>query len=273
MQTFYIDDGYLKTLGIHLIGGRDFYNSYASDSNSVIVNQTCARILGYPDPIGKPVFTMNENKAMVAYTIVGVIQDFHYESLKQQVGPLCLFHSQFPAMVSFRVEPAAMKPFLAKSEKMWKQLAPSNPFSFQFLDEAFSEIYESEQRVGQIALLFAVLAIVIASLGLFGLATFMAEQRMKEIGIRKVLGASVQRIVKLITAEFVRLVCISFVIAAPVAWWSMNKWLNDFAYRIHISWWMFVLSALLALMIALITVSIQAIRAAVINPVRSLKTE
>jgi putative ABC transport system permease protein len=273
MQTFYIDDGYLKTLGIPLLAGRNFYNTYASDSTSVIINQTCARILGYADPVGKPVFTMNQDKAMIAYTIVGVIQDFHYESLKQQVGPLCLFHSQFPAMVSFRVEPSAMKPFLAKSEKMWKQFAPSNPFSYQFLDEAFSEIYQSEQRVGQIALLFAVLAIVIASLGLFGLATFMAEQRMKEIGIRKVLGASVQRIVKLMTAEFVGLVSISFVIAAPVAWWSMNKWLNDFAYRTHISWWMFVLSALLALMIALITVSIQAIRAAVVNPARSLKTE
>jgi putative ABC transport system permease protein len=141
------------------------------------------------------------------------------------------------------------------------------------MDKAFANMYSSEQRVGQIALLFAVLAIVIASLGLFGLATFMAEQRMKEIGIRKVLGASVQRIVGLMTSEFIKLICISFVIAAPVAWWAMNKWLSDFAFRIDITWWMFVVAALLALVIALLTVSIQAIRAAVVNPVKSLKTE
>jgi len=147
------------------------------------------------------------------------------------------------------------------------------PFSFQFMDEAFAEMYQSEQRVGKIALLFASLAILIASLGLFGLATFMAEQRMKEIGIRKVLGASVQRIVRLMTAEFIRLIFISFIIAAPIGWWAMNKWLNDFVYRTHISWWMFALSAFLALAVALITVSIQAFRAAIINPVKSLKTE
>lgn len=141
------------------------------------------------------------------------------------------------------------------------------------MDDAFAEIYQSEQRVGKIALLFASLAILIASLGLFGLATFIAEQRMKEIGIRKVLGASVQRIVQLMTTDFIRLICLSFVIAAPIGWWAMNKWLNDFAYRTHISWWMFALSAVLALVVALITVSIQAFRAAITNPVKSLKTE
>jgi len=166
-----------------------------------------------------------------------------------------------------------MKGFLSKAESQWKQLAPSMPFSYQFMDEAFAQMYQSEQRVGKIALLFAVLAIVIASLGLFGLATFMAEQRMKEIGIRKVLGASVRGIIGLMTREFVWMVAVAFIIAAPIAWWAMNKWLGDFAFRISIAWWMFGLAALLALLIAVTTVSIQAFRAAIVNPVKSLKTE
>jgi putative ABC transport system permease protein len=273
MQTWYVDDEYLKTLGMELVKGRNFFKSIASDSNAVIINQTCARSLGYADPIGKQIYNGGGNQPVTAFTIIGVIKDFNYESLKQPVGPLSLFLTHRPGMISFRVDPTAVKSFLAKSESLWKQLAPSMPFSYQFMDEAFAEIYQSEQRVGKIALLFATLAILIASLGLFGLATFMAEQRMKEIGIRKVLGASVQHIVRLMTTEFIRLVFISFIIAAPIAWWAMNKWLNDFAFRTRISWWMFALSVLLALSVALITVSIQAFRAAIINPVKSLKTE
>jgi putative ABC transport system permease protein len=273
MQTWYVDDEYLKTLGIQLLKGRNFFKSTVSDSNSTIINETCARIIGYADPVGKQVFSGGGGQQVKAFTIIGVIKDFNFSSLKQPIGPLSLFLSDNPGTISFRVNPSAMKSFLAKSETLWKQFAPSMPFSFQFMDEAFAEMYQSEQRVGKIALLFATLAILIASLGLFGLATFMAEQRMKEIGIRKVLGASVQRIVRLMTAEFIRLIFISFVIAAPIGWWAMNKWLNDFVYRTHISWWMFALSAFLALAVALITVSIQAFRAAIINPVKSLKTE
>jgi putative ABC transport system permease protein len=274
MQTWYVDDQYLKTLGIHLSKGRNFFKDAVSDSNSVIINETCARNLGFGDPVGKKIFTSSiDGKTTVSFTIIGVIKDFNYESLKQFVGPLSLFLSQNPGTICFRVDPLAMKGFLVRSESLWKQLAPSIPFSYQFLDEAFAQMYRSEQRVAKIALLFAVLAIVIASLGLFGLATFMAEQRMKEIGIRKVLGASVRRIVSLMSIEFIRLICISFVIASPIAWWAMNKWLNDFAFRIDITWWMFVLSALLALAIALVTVSIQAFRAAIVNPVTSLRSD
>ncbi len=274
MQTWYVDDQYLNTLGMQLMKGRNFFTSAVSDSNAVIINETCARSIGFADPIGRQLFTNGGGPNPVkAFTIIGVIKDFNYESLKQPVGPLSLFLAHWPAMISFRVEPTSVKSFLANSESLWKKLAPSTPFSYQFMDDAFAEIYQSEQRVGKIALLFASLAILIASLGLFGLATFIAEQRMKEIGIRKVLGASVQRIVQLMTTDFIRLICLSFVIAAPIGWWAMNKWLNDFAYRTHISWWMFALSAVLALVVALITVSIQAFRAAITNPVKSLKTE
>jgi putative ABC transport system permease protein len=274
MQTWYVDDQYLKTMNIQLIKGRDFFMDAVSDSNSVIINETCARNLGFADPVGRKIFTGSiDGKATIAFTIIAVVKDFNYESLKQFVGPLSLFLSPYPGTVSFRVKPGAMKGFLARSENLWKQVSPSIPFSYQFLDEAFTQMYLSEQRVGKIALLFAALAILIASLGLFGLATFMAEQRMREIGIRKVLGASIARIVGLMSIEFIRLVCISVVIAFPIAWWAMSKWLNDFAFRINITWWMFALSALLALTIALLTVSIQAFRAAIVNPVKSLKTE
>lgn len=274
MQTWYVDDDYLNTLGIKLLKGRNFFKSVASDSSSVIINQTCARNLGYADPVGKQIYSgAARGQKLSVYTIIGVIQDFNYASLKQSVGPLSLFLSDAPGTISFRINPSALKSFLAKSETLWKQLDPAMPFSYQFMDEAFAETYTAEQRVGKIALLFASLAILIASMGLFGLATFMAEQRMKEIGIRKVLGASVQRIMKLMTAEFFRLISISFIIAAPIGWWVMNKWLNDFAYRTQISWWMFAVSAFLALAVALVTVSIQAFRAAIINPVNSLKAE
>ena len=273
MQTWYVDENYLGTMGMELLSGRNFFKTGVSDSNSIIINETCAQVLGYKNPIGQKIFTGRQDNSVMAFTIIGVVKNFNYESLKQNVGPLSLFYTHNPATTSFRVSPTGMDAFLTKAAGLWKQLSPAIPFHFQFMDKAFEAMYTSEQRVGEIALLFAVLAILIASLGLFGLATFMAEQRMKEIGIRKVLGASIRRIVGLMTSEFIKLVCISFVIAAPIAWWAMNKWLSDFAFRINITWWMFVLAALTALMIALLTVSIQAVRAAIVNPVISLKTE
>ena len=273
MQTWYVDEDYISTMGMQLVKGRNFFKASVSDSNSIIINETCAAMLGYPDPVGKQIFSNYNQQKAISYTIVGVVKNFNYESLKQTVGPLCFFYSHYPGAISFRVGPSQMKSFLSKAENLWKQLAPSMPYKYQFMDEAFAQMYQSEQRVGKIALFFAVLAILIASMGLFGLATYMAEQRMKEIGIRKVLGASVPRIVRLMTTEFIKLICISFIIAAPIAWWAMNRWLNDFAFRIHISFWIFVASAALALFIALVTVSIQAIRAAVVNPVNSLKAE
>jgi putative ABC transport system permease protein len=152
-------------------------------------------------------------------------------------------------------------------------MAPGRPFRYRFMDESFNNMYNNEQRVGKIAFTFAVLAIIIACLGLFGLATYMAEQRTKEIGIRKVLGASVQGIVQLLSIDFLKLVAISFVFAAPAAWYFMNRWLQDFAYRINISWWVFAVAGVLAIVIALVTVSYQAIKAALANPVQSLRTE
>jgi putative ABC transport system permease protein len=176
-------------------------------------------------------------------------------------------------LASFKVNAANINQLVAQIQSKWRSMAPGLPFSYRFLDESFNEMYRAEQRVGKIAMVFSVLAIFIACLGLFGLATFIAEQRTKEIGIRKVLGASVQGIVQMLSKDFVKLVAISFVIAAPMAWYFMHKWLQDFAFRINISWWIFAAAGLAALLIALVTVSFQAIRAAVSNPVKSLRTE
>ena len=158
-------------------------------------------------------------------------------------------------------------------EAKWKQIAPGQPFSYQFMDDSFDEMYRAEQRIGTIALTFAALAILIACLGLFGLAAFMAEQRTKEIGVRKVLGASVTSIIGLLSKDFLKLVLIAICIASPLAWYAMNQWLKDFAYKIDIEWWMFALAGLLAIGIALLTVSFQSIKAALMNPVKSLRSE
>jgi putative ABC transport system permease protein len=202
-----------------------------------------------------------------------VVKNFNYESLKQSIGPLSFFLEKNPGLASFKIATTDLPRLLASIEAKWKALAPGMPYSYRFLDESFSEMYREEQRVGRIALLFSIIAIIIACLGLFGLAAFVAEQRTKEIGIRKVLGASVSGLVALLSKDFVRLVAISFVIAAPLAWLAMHKWLQDFEYRITISWTVFLLAGLMALAIAIITISFQAIKAAVANPVKNLRSE
>lgn len=273
MQTWQVDYDYLKTMGMQILKGRNFSREFGDDSSAMVINETTAGLLGYPDPIGKFVYRTEDDNKTKAYHIIGVVKNFNYESLRQEVGPLCFLLQENQGAMSFRVSATDISSLIGQVEGKWKEMAPSMPFSYQFLDKSFDEMYRVEQRVGKIAMIFSVLAIVIACLGLFGLATFIAEQRTKEIGIRKVLGASVQGIVRLLSSEFIKLVGIAFIIAAPVGWWAMNKWLNDFAYRIHIAWWIFAAAGLLALFIALLTVSFQAVRAALSNPVKSLRSE
>ncbi len=274
IQTWYIDYDYIKTMGMEVIKGRNFSKDFGSDSTGVIINETAAHFLGYPNPIGKKIYTSGEKNESIGFTIIGVVKNFNYESLRQHIGPLAFFLSTRPAsFASFKVNTANINGLVSQVETKWKSMAPNMPFSYRFLDDSFDDMYRAEQRIGKTALIFAVLAILIACLGLFGLATFIAEQRTKEIGIRKVLGASVQGIVQLLSKDFLKLVIIAFVIATPLAWWAMHSWLNDFAYRINISWWIFASAGLLALFIALATVSFQAIKAALSNPVKSLRTE
>jgi len=275
MQVWTIDYDYINTLGMQVIKGRNFSREFGSDSSAIIINETTAKVLGFEDPIGKKIYTTDGNvhPTSLSYTIIGVVKNFHFESLRQGIGPLCFRLGNSSWTAAFKVATTDIKSLVRTVEDKWKTMAPGYPFSYQFLDDAFDNMYRQEQRIGKIAIVFAVLAIFIACLGLFGLATYMAEQRTKEIGVRKVLGASVKNITTMLSKDFVKLVLIAALIAFPLAWWAMNLWLQDFAYRINISWWIYVVAAVIAFLIALVTVSFQAIRAAVANPVDSLKDE
>jgi putative ABC transport system permease protein len=272
MQAWEVDYEYVKTMGMTIAKGRNFSKDFGADSTGVIINETTAKILGYADPIGKNIYRTTDGQTL-KYEIIGVVKNFNFESLKQSIGPLAFFLGQSPGLASFKVKAADVNGLLKTIESKWKTMAPGMPFSYRFLDESFNEMYRDERRVGKIALTFSVLAILIACLGLFGLAAFVAEQRTKEIGIRKVLGASVNGLVTLLSKDFVKLVGIAFLFAAPIAWYFMQKWLQDFEYRITIDWAVFVIAALIALFIAVATISFQAIKAALANPVKNLRTE
>jgi putative ABC transport system permease protein len=273
IETWAIDDSYIPTIDIKILKGRNFSPDFKTDSSGVIINETAAKILGYDDPIAKNIYTFNDAGQSTAHPIVGLVKNFNYETLHNEVGPLMFLLQRNYGLASFKVGANNLNALISNIKSKWTAMAPGVPFSYRFLDDSFNEMYQSEQRVGKISMIFSVLAILISCLGIFGLATFIAEQRIKEIGIRKVLGASMQGIVRLLSADFLRLVIIAFVIAAPFAWWIMNKWLQDFVYRTNFSWWIFVAAGLAAMLIALVTVSYRAIRAAMTNPVKSLRTE
>lgn len=274
MQNWRIDYDYIKTLGMQIIKGRNFSREFGGDSSSIIINETTAKFLGYDDPVGKKIYTsLGDDGKPTFYTIIGVVKNFNFETLHQTVGPLCFLLGGGYGSGIFKVNTSNIQTLISQIQNKWKTLSPGLPFNYRFLNDSFDEMYRAEERVGKIALIFSVLAIFVACLGLFGLATFIAEQRTKEIGIRKVLGASVQGIVQMLSKDFIKLVAIAFVLSAPLAWWAMHNWLQDFAYRINIEWWMLAAAGLGALSIALITVSFQAIKAALANPVKSLRTE
>ncbi len=275
-QSWVIDYDYIKTLGMEMVSGRNFSKEYGSDSNAIIINETAAKVLGYDNPLGKKLYTNYQDQSgtrLISYDIIGVVKNFHYESLKQTVGPLLFKLGNSTGATAFKISTANVQGLVKNIESKWKTMASGMPFSYQFLDESFGNMYREEQRTGKLGLTFAVIAILIACLGLFGLSTYMAEQRIKEIGVRKVLGASVSNITAMLSKDFIKLVLLSAVIAFPLSWWFMNKWLQDFAYRIDISWWIFALAGIIALLIAVLTVSSQAIKAALSNPVKSLRTE
>ena len=276
MQNWVIDYDYLQTMGMNMIKGRNFSKEFGADSSAFILNETAAKVLGYDDPIGKKIYTNFQSATSTelrSYTIIGVVKDFHFESLRQNIFPLGFRLGNSTNLISFKISTTNVQPLIQEIENKWKSMASGMQFSYRFMDDAFDNMYRSEQRVGKVALSFAILVIIIACLGLFGLATYMAEQRTKEIGVRKVLGASVSNIVIMLSKDFAKLVVIASVFAIPLAWWAMHKWLQDFAYRINIGWGVFVIAGILALFIALLTVSWQAIKAALANPVTALRSE
>ena len=280
MQAWGVDHDYVKTLGMNIVQGRDFSREFGSDSSGIILNETAAKLFGGTNIIGKRVlrFTDSQLKTTRTYTVIGVVKNFHFESLRRNISALAMVLDANSGAASFRLggtplSSTNLPALIGQIETKWKRVAPGQPFSYSFLEDSFDAMYRAEQRIGTIALTFAILAILIACLGLFGLAAFMAEQRTKEIGVRKVLGATVFSIVGLLSKDFLRLVLIAIVIASPIAWYAMNRWLNDFAYKIDIEWWYFALAGLLAVGIAFLTVSFQSVKAALMNPVKSLRSE
>ena len=265
---------YISTMGMKLLAGRDFYQSGTADSNNVIINETFAKIISPKpeDAVGKMITRDGQN-----LTVIGVLKNFVYNNIYGAVEPMIMFNdpaAENSYIFTIRFKPGAdYKQGLAKTEAIIKKINPSYPFEYHFVDEQFAGLFKGETLIGTLAALFAGLAIFISCLGLFGLAAYTAERRIKEIGIRKVLGASVPNLATLLSKDFLMLVLISCVIAFPLAWYFMSKWLQDYEYRVSITWWMFVLPALIAVFIAVVTVSFQAIKAAVANPVKSLRTE
>jgi len=274
-QEWYVDEDYIPTLGIKIKSGRNFSSQMSTDTAAVIINEAAEKMLNFKDPINQLIYDPMDSKATVlkAYHIVGVIKDFNFRSLRTNVTPLLLFRGDDKGGLTIRANAANIPGLLNQIKAKWTEFSPNQQLNYSFMDQDFDAIYRTEQRTGTLFLWFTTLAIIIACLGLFGLAAYAAEQRTKEIGIRKVLGAKMSTIVGMLSKDFIKLILIAILIASPLAWWAMDKWLQDFAYRINIQWWILAIAGFTAILIAFITISFQSIKAALINPVKSLRSE
>nr|WP_295922203.1 ABC transporter permease [uncultured Dyadobacter sp.] len=265
-----VDEHFTSVFKTRLLAGRGFSRAFPADSSNFVINEKAMQVMGMNvgSAVGKKL-TFDDTKG----TIVGVVKDFHFKSLQYAVEPLVLRLNKWGGLVVVRTKGGSNEATIAALGKINQQLNPAYPFTYGFLDKDLDNLYRSEQQMGSIFNLFAGLAIFISCLGLYGLSAFMAEQRKKEIGVRKVLGASVTGVVALLSRDFLRLIVVAIILASPIAWYAMNRWLQDFAYQTTIEWWVFILAGMLAASIALITVSFQSIRAALTNPVKSLRSE
>ena len=274
MQIWKVDMDYVETLKMSLVAGRDFNKEFVADSTAMILNEAAVKILGKTpqEVIGMRMSHLGQEDMKLS-TVIGVVKDFHYETLRKDIGALSLTIGNSTGSMAVKLNSSDYGNTIASIKESWNRIAPGQPFSYRFMDDAFNSTYETEQNLGKIFITFTVLSIFIACLGLFGLAAFNAQKRTKEIGVRKVLGATVSQISYRLTVDFLKLVGIAIVISLPIGWYAMNKWLEDFSYRIEISWWVFALAAFLGVAVAIITVSYQSIKAAIVNPVKSLRTE
>jgi putative ABC transport system permease protein len=275
-----VDEDFIKTSGLQIIAGTDFtlqdvqdvsYEEQEKNNYHFILNVSAAKKLGWKpeEAIGKKIFLGDGRPGFVK----AVVKDFHFASLHQPIQPLVLFTDTWGKNLLIKLSGNNLPQTISFLERKWKALVPHRPFEYTFLDENYDKLYHAELRTGKVLNIFAGIAILLACLGLFGLSAYTIQQRTKEIGVRKVLGASVSGIAVLLSHQFIRLVGIAFIIAAPLAWLALHKWLQDFAYRITISWIVFAVSALITVLLAILAVSFQAIRAAVANPVKSLRSE
>ncbi len=273
LDLYFVDFDYISLFDIQLVAGRPFSSEFKTDNTqAMVLNEAAVKMFGYSSPeqaIGKRFKQWGREGK-----IIGVIKDFHFQSLKNPIKPLSMrIEADRHDYLSINVPSSNLASTIVTVEKEWKKIIPNKPFSYYFLDEFFSRQYKSEEQFGKLFLNFALLAIFLSCLGLLGLASYTTMQRTKEIGIRKVMGASVSSILNLLSRDFLKLVVISFFVATPVSWYFMQKWLMDFAYRTNIGWWVFVVAGVIAILIALITISFQSIKAARSNPIKSLKTE
>ncbi|WP_436517145.1 ABC transporter permease [Ekhidna sp. To15] len=275
-SEFRVDHDYLSTLDIEIKEGRDFSRDFPSDSSAILLNEAAVARLDWDDAIGKKLSTYGgsqENPTVETYTVIGVVKNFHFQSLRNSIEPLLFELGRSRGFLSLKIDTENIPATIDFLENKWVEFAPGQPFEYSFLDQRFNDMYESEQKLGNIFGVFAFLAIFIACLGLYGLAAFTAEQRRKEIGVRKVLGASIMSIITLLSKEFLKLVGIAFLIAAPISYYFMNEWLQDFENRTNINFMIFILAGVIALVIAWFTMSFQSWNAARVNPAKSLKDE
>lgn len=277
MQGWRVDYDYVQTLGMNIVQGRNFSKDFPSDSSAVILNETALKLFGFKDPIGQKISRFSggsvDNLGTKTFTIVGIVKDFHFESLKENIAGLGLFLAPSTGDLSFRFAARDVQSVIATLQKTWKEMAPGEPFQYSFLDDDFGRMYQSEQKLGQIFGIFTCLAVLIACLGMFALTAFTAEQRTKEIGIRKVMGASVSGIIVLLSREFGKLVLISFCIATPLSWFAVQWWLKNYTYKVQIGPLTYLMAGVITLLIAWLTMSYQSFRAATANPIKSLRSE
>ncbi len=268
-----VDENYIATLGIQMQTGRNFSKEFATDSSAVILNETAASAFGWGDKAVGHYIMHEDHGKKSTYQVAGVVKDFNFRSLHEGISPLVMRFAPNPSVLIVKLKTKDASALISTLSKLWAASGAEDAMPYSFLDDRFNNTYKAEQKAGTILAIFACLTIFVACLGLFGLAMFTAQQRTREIGIRKVLGASVMQVSNMLSKEFLKLVFIACFIAFPLSYWAMTKWLQDFAYRTDISWWIFFIAGTSAIMIALITVSFQAIKAAIANPVKSLRTE
>ena len=281
-RGIFVDDSYPKVLGLELKEGRFFSKEFSTDSLALILNEKAVNELKLKNPVGTrfkspdPFLNAPDGSSYI-YTVIGVVKDFHFQSLHQKIAPLFFNYSgkfgEVSATTALRIKAGNFKDAVAAVENTWKKFVKDRPFHYAFLDQTLARQYLSEQTTQKIFTIFSSLAIFIACIGLLGLAAYTTQQRTREISVRKVLGATVGNIVAMLSKDFLKLVLVAALIAFPIAWWGMHKWLQNFEYKINIGWWVFAIAALAATLVALFTISFQAIRAAIANPVKSLRTE
>jgi putative ABC transport system permease protein len=269
-----IDESFIPAMNIKVLQGRNFSTAFPADSaSSMIINEEMARLLDWPDPIGNTIRLETGPQTYASYQVIGLVKDFHFATIRHKVEPVFMLYNRDNGQLAVKISTAKVPETLSFIEQTWKQINTETPYEYNFLDEDFANLYRSEQTFATMFSHFTVLALFIAVLGLVGLSAFTAQQRSKEISIRKVLGANVSQLIFLLSKDFLRLVLVAVVIAVPVAWYFMGKWLEDFAYRTDMNPLIFVGAALTAILVALFTVSYLSYKAAQANPIKSLRSE